>query len=102
MKMIWGYPGLIDGYGEDLVIFYHDDFFLSRVNRSGVVFTDIPNPRPHQYWKSPQEAEVMYLIANDVGIYDVTRENMNDIGLVQLYDIEGKQQTYFTVSYQLF
>ena len=89
MKLIWGYPGLIDGWGEVLTPFYYDEKYLAMIGRSGWNYTDIPPQRPHQYWKSYQEAENMYAIARLIGIYNVTRDTKDSLGMVQLYDIEG-------------
>ena len=45
--MIWGLPGMCDGYGLELADFYHLDEYLAYINLTYADYTDIPEERPH-------------------------------------------------------
>ena len=44
--MIWGLPGMCDGYGFELADFIHLDEYLAYINLTYADYTDIPEERP--------------------------------------------------------
>jgi len=77
MKMIWGFPGMCDGYGLELADFYHLDEYLAYINLTYADYTDIPEERPHPFWKSPQEIANTFAIVEEMGIHGITEAEMD-------------------------
>ena len=46
--MIWGVPGMCDGYGFELADFIHLDEYLAYINLTYADYTDIPEERPSE------------------------------------------------------
>ena len=48
MKLIWGFPGLGDGYGNETTQFYKRNDYLALIGKTVDDYTDVLEPRPHQ------------------------------------------------------
>ena len=48
MKLIWGFPGSADGYGNETIQFYKNNDYLALIGKTVDDYTDIPEKRPFQ------------------------------------------------------
>ena len=48
MKLIWGFPGAVDGYGNETTECYKRNDYLALIGKTLDDYTDIPEERPSQ------------------------------------------------------
>ena len=84
--MIWGLPGINDGYGFELEALFHLDEYLALIGKTYAEYTDIPEVRPHAVSTSTNMYPfIIAKIYSETNLYITNSLKNREVYLMQLY-----------------